>query len=118
MVRTCTYPGCMRRTASQSERRCALHPLAPRPRTAAYNRLAREIAATATHCALCGQPRWPADVNPETGRHDPMVCDHRVPRAHGGASVAENLQPAHKSCNDKKGSRVASWGPAGRDEMH
>jgi len=106
MVRTCTFPGCMRRTASASERRCDLHPIAPRPRTRAYNELARSIVASASHCFLCGQPRWPGDINPETGRRDEFVCHHIRARAHGGPSTPDNLAAAHRHCNDLETARI------------
>jgi 5-methylcytosine-specific restriction endonuclease McrA len=58
------------------------------------------MAANATRCGLCGEGPRPGD---------PFVCDHIVPRARGGASVASNLQAVHKSHNDRKGASVANW---------
>jgi 5-methylcytosine-specific restriction endonuclease McrA len=90
----------MRLTASGADRRCSLHPLQARPRSRAYNELARAIVANATHCGICGEPPRASDE---------FVCDHVIPRAHGGPSVASNLRAVHRSCNNKKNSRVANW---------
>jgi 5-methylcytosine-specific restriction endonuclease McrA len=90
----------MRRTKDGATKRCDLHPIQPRPRTRSYNELARAIVVNATHCGLCGEGPRPDDV---------FVCDHIVPRAAGGASIASNLQAVHRSCNNRKGASVANW---------
>lgn len=73
---------------------------------ATYRRNAATVRATATHCALCGRPltghRYPHPLS--------TVVDHRVSRAAGrrlGWSAEEinaldNLQGAHKECNERK----------------
>ncbi|MDP9418988.1 MAG: HNH endonuclease [Actinomycetota bacterium] len=65
------------------------------PQRAAYNdpsyQAARQVLRGAT-CHLCGQPG--ADT-----------IDHVVPLAAGGANVASNWAPAHRSCNSRKGPR-------------
>lgn len=47
---------------------------------------------------VCGICREPID--------GPLHIDHIHPVARGGATVLENLQPAHPSCNLRKGARV------------
>ena len=49
-------------------------------------------------CYLCGQ--W-------LSVHE-MTLDHVVPLARGGAHTPENLRPAHRSCNSRKGSKPPS----------
>ena len=63
-------------------------------RTRRYFDAARQVRNNATTCALCGQgPR----------ENDPWVADHIIPRANGGADTIDNLQPAHRSCNGRRG---------------
>ena len=44
----------------------------------------------ATTCALCGKP-------------GANTADHIVPLMFGGDNSLDNLQPAHQSCNSRKG---------------
>jgi hypothetical protein len=46
-------------------------------------------------CQLCGKPARRRDIH----------LDHIKPLAHGGPTVAENLQVAHARCNMRKGAR-------------
>jgi 5-methylcytosine-specific restriction endonuclease McrA len=63
-------------------------------RTCRYFDAARQVRNNATTCALCGKgPR----------ENDPWVADHIVPRAEGGSDHISNLQPAHPSCNGRRG---------------
>lgn len=50
-------------------------------------------------CALCGGWMFPGDPK------NPWTIDHIVPIAKGGKHVRENLQLAHKLCNQRKGAR-------------
>ena len=61
----------------------------------------RAFVATIIHCALCGQGPRP---------NDPFVCDHIIPRAHGGTDDPTNWQGAHRSCNGRKGARIGNEG--------
>ena len=52
--------------------------------------IAQTLAVKGTICHLC--------------RTDGAnSADHRIPRAHGGQNVLENLEPAHRSCNTARG---------------
>lgn len=64
-----------------------------------YEKRRAASLAGATHCALCGGPGTSAD---------PLVADHVVPIAQGGRDGP--LQPAHRSCNTRKGGRLVSRG--------
>ena len=35
-----------------------------------------------------------------------LSVDHITPRSKGGTSSFDNLQPAHKRCNQKKGNKI------------
>jgi 5-methylcytosine-specific restriction endonuclease McrA len=84
--------------AEPGSNRCARHPKTPRRRDRAYTTYARQLVATATRCAICGGPPTP---------DDPLVCDHIIPIAHGGPNTTDNLQPAHRSCNGRKGHTIS-----------
>lgn len=59
-------------------------------------------------CFLCGQQiKNMKDCN----------ADHWVPRALGGKTTEENLKPAHKSCNSKKGCMSPDEFIAHREEV-
>jgi 5-methylcytosine-specific restriction endonuclease McrA len=77
--------------------RCDQHAIAPRNRARASQATIRAFVSTVTHCAICGQGPRP---------RDPFVCDHIIPRAHGGSDHPTNWQGAHRSCNGRKGARV------------
>jgi hypothetical protein len=47
-------------------------------------------------CALCGGKVAP----------DELDIDHVVPRSKGGSDEPENLQVAHRLCNQRKGNRI------------
>jgi 5-methylcytosine-specific restriction endonuclease McrA len=47
-------------------------------------------------CGICGEP---VDL-------DTFTIDHIVPLSKGGGHVFDNLQPAHKACNSRKGSKL------------
>jgi 5-methylcytosine-specific restriction endonuclease McrA len=59
---------------------------------AVYERERRAMLATATHCAICGEPPYPGN---------PLTADHVIPITMGGAGGP--LQPAHAKCNTSKG---------------
>lgn len=94
-ARACTVCGAL---AIPGTNRCRAHPKTPRRRDRAYTQAARDLVATATRCAICGQPRRP---------DDPFVADHRIPIAMGGSSDISNVQPAHRSCNGRKGHTIS-----------
>lgn len=52
-----------------------------------------------TKCALCGET-----MIAESKREDGMTIDHRVPLSKGGSDTIQNMQLAHRSCNERKGS--------------
>ena len=75
--------------------RCAEHTL-PR-RSGTYSREAKRLVEAATYCYLCGDGPRPGD---------PFVADHVIPRALAGPDTLDNLAPAHRSCNGRKGARL------------
>lgn len=59
-----------------------------------HDKMRRLVVRPDSLCHWCGRP---ATVN------DPLTADHLIPRAHGGTSTRENLVPAHRSCNSRRG---------------
>ena len=58
-------------------------------------------------CQLCGHPiKIDSEVAKHTKQSMPMVFtwDHIYPKSMGGETTLANLQPAHKICNNHKGS--------------
>lgn len=55
-------------------------------------------------CALCHE-----EIDYTLRSPDPMsfVIDHKVPLARGGADDLDNLQPAHRTCNQAKAAKTA-----------
>lgn len=51
------------------------------------------------HCNICDLP---------IAENHAVQFDHVIPLARGGAHTAENLRPAHRSCNAWKGDRLPS----------
>jgi 5-methylcytosine-specific restriction endonuclease McrA len=72
--------------------RCPDHVLPARGRHYTKNALA--VVQAATRCHLCGEGPRPGD---------PFVADHVVPRSLGGSDEIDNLRPAHRSCNGRRG---------------
>ena len=99
--RACSICGAL---AIPGTNRCAHHPKTQRRRDRAYTTAARNLVRHATHCAICGKPPTP---------NDPLVADHRIPLAHGGTNTIDNLQPAHRSCNGRKGHTISEGSPGG-----
>lgn len=64
----------------------------------------RLIAEHGMVCALCGKP---------IGSGNELTVDHIVPRTMGGATIYENCQLAHKSCNLRKGNKYIAPETAG-----
>lgn len=46
------------------------------------------------YCYLCGEL---------IAHQSDLSADHVIPRAHGGETTPDNLKPAHKYCNSRKG---------------
>lgn len=55
-----------------------------------------QVNAKTLYCYLCGKLIL---------RQSDLSADHVIPKSKGGLSTAENLQPAHKLCNSKKGDK-------------
>ncbi|HEV8360905.1 MAG TPA: HNH endonuclease [Candidatus Thermoplasmatota archaeon] len=70
--------------------------------------LRQELAeAQSFACALCGLPfdsRCFTDQRRAVPPRLRATIDHIVPRSKGGSDARENLQVAHKLCNQRKGS--------------
>lgn len=59
-----------------------------------YARYSRsEVVYLPTHCAICGKPYQ---------RGDKRSLDHIIPLSHGGLDTRDNVQSAHKTCNELK----------------
>jgi hypothetical protein len=78
--------------------RCPAHTIATKPRSGTYTRDAKAIVAAADRCWLCGEGPRP---------DDPFVAHHVIPRLHGGTDDPSNLAPAHRSCNGRRGAKLA-----------
>jgi 5-methylcytosine-specific restriction endonuclease McrA len=102
----CTHPKCGRKTATGN--RCPLHPRTGYGRP--HRRAAAATMANATVCWICRLPRWPGDLNPKTGKHDPMTADHLTSLARGGSHTPTNYGAAHGSCNSRRGATQISIG--------
>ena len=59
-------------------------------------------------CKLCGQPIQINSVllkeNAQTKQM--FTWDHQFPKSLGGGSTLDNMQPAHKICNNKKADKI------------
>jgi len=70
-------------------------------RSHAWKRARALVLATATHCALCGEP---LDPKAPSGTRWASTVDHINPRSLGGSlTAANNLQAAHHGCNSRRG---------------
>ena len=76
----------------------------PNPRRANGSRrdkLRRRVAALGLPCALCGKP---IDYSLPAGHPMSYELDEIVPVSRGGSPLdPRNVQPAHRSCNQRKG---------------
>ena len=60
-------------------------------------------------CALCGEP---IDYTAHHSSAQALTVDHVVALMHGGPMLdPANWQPAHRSCNSRKGQRDGCAGP-------
>lgn len=95
--RACIISSCPNH-AIPGRSRCGTHgpttPRGPSPYDANHQRLAKQVVAKATICAICGKPPTP---------EDPLVADHVIPLSLGGTTTLENYQGAHRTCNIRKG---------------
>jgi len=62
----------------------------------------RHLLRQSTKCSLCGDHI--------TDMKDASV-DHIIPKSRGGSDALDNLQIAHRSCNEQKGNRLDGWDP-------
>jgi 5-methylcytosine-specific restriction endonuclease McrA len=55
-------------------------------------------------CQICNQPLDMSLYKKTQGKrhHKAPTLDHIVPASHGGSYSYENLQAAHKKCNEEK----------------
>jgi 5-methylcytosine-specific restriction protein A len=63
---------------------------------ATYRRRAKAVRESAVVCWICGEGARAGD---------PWTADHVIP---GDASPSTPLLPAHRSCNSRRGNRIAS----------
>ena len=61
------------------------------------------LRRTKPPCALCNEP-----IDYSLHYRNPMayVVDHIIPIARGGEDHLDNIQAAHRSCNESKGARL------------
>lgn len=90
-MRACTVCG---RPSTSS--RCERHRKRQAYGTSEYRRNRRAVLAASAVCWLCG--------NPGT-EDDPLTADHVLSVDDGGTDAAQNLRPAHRSCNSRRGQR-------------
>ena len=59
-------------------------------------------------CKLCGQPiQINSQILKENAQTKQMFTwDHQYPKSLGGQSTLDNMQPAHKICNNKKADKI------------
>ncbi len=66
-------------------------------------------------CALCGAP---IDYSLPARHPLSYELDEIVPVSRGGSAVDyENVQPAHRICNQRKGNKIVQRAGAGKDEQ-
>lgn len=70
--------------------------------TTQRNRYRARLIKLGLPCAICGRP-----IDYTLPGLDPMSfhADHKIPLARGGADTFDNLQPTHRLCNARKGTR-------------
>lgn len=82
------------------------------PRYAQYQlraNLRKRVRAMGLPCALCGQP---IDYSLPSGHPLSYELDEIVPVSRGGSPVdIDNVQPAHRICNQRKGNKMAPLRP-------
>lgn len=100
-LRVCSEPGCAELTKTSQ---CAAHTSPRAERNTTAHKKARAQTLREEHvCWICGKPRWFANINPQTGKHDPLTADHVLARARGGLDLRSNYRAAHLSCNSSRG---------------
>lgn len=59
-------------------------------------------------CKLCGQPiKINSQILKDNAQTKQMFTwDHQYPKSLGGQSTLDNMQPAHKICNNKKADKI------------
>lgn len=85
-------------------------------RTADRKRLRRRVEVEGRPCAICGKPidyslDWWVDPRDGKRKRHPLSyeLDEIVPISKGGSSFDyDNVQPAHRICNQRKGNRITS----------
>jgi 5-methylcytosine-specific restriction endonuclease McrA len=84
--------------------RCSKHKgkaRGPRRHDANHDRLAKQVKAKASTCAICGLPGTPTD---------PLEAGHIIPLSRGGQTVIGNYRAEHRSHNRAEGARLARGG--------
>ena len=79
-------------------------PKEPPMRTSSFRRLKKQAIdkGETVNCGICGEPITIKDRRHPMG----LTTDHIIPKSLGGINDLSNFQPAHKSCNHKKGSKM------------
>jgi 5-methylcytosine-specific restriction endonuclease McrA len=85
--------------APPGKSRCSLHAIRSDKGHSRRKRIARQVLAGQTVCAICGQPARDGD---------PLTIDHIIPIAYGGTTTPLNLRAAHRSCNSRRGTNLVT----------
>lgn len=65
--------------------------------------LKRRTSTERLPCHLCGEP---IDTNLPASHKLSFTADHMEPLANGGHLVRNELRPAHRACNSRRGNTV------------
>lgn len=81
-----------------------------RPNASERKKTRKRLQAIGAPCAICGKPidyslDWWIDPRDGKRKRHPysFEYDHKKPYARGGTNAWSNAQPAHRICNERKG---------------
>ncbi|MEU6267685.1 HNH endonuclease [Saccharopolyspora shandongensis] len=68
-----------------------------------WRRVGAQLRALGLPCAICGRP---INYDLPPNHRQSFTADHVVPMALGGTNTIDNVRPAHRSCNSRRGKRM------------